>query len=229
MRTFDAFVKELRNDAVETRTAWISCPAEAIPAPGQYVSAWSVHDRIAPLASPLFPARVSPDGFLAAPPVPITWEPGSLLELSGPYGRGFNVPRTTHRLALAALGETAARLNPLVNLALQADIAVTLFSSVPVQNVPTAVEIYPTHDLPEALNWADLLLIDLPVEELGHLRATLCLQAGDHLPCPAQVLVVTIMPCSGLAECGTCYVPARRKWKRACLDGPVFDLDELAW
>jgi NAD(P)H-flavin reductase len=37
------------------------------------------------------------------------------------------------------------------------------------------------------------------------------------------------MPCSGLADCGVCAVPARRGYKLACKDGPVFDLDELDW
>jgi hypothetical protein len=229
MRTFDAFVKELRFDTGESPTAWIACPTEVIPAPGQYISAWSLHDGAAPLPTPLFPAQLSPDGFLAAPPVPRTWEPGSPLELSGPLGCGFHLPVTTRRLALVALGETVARLNPLVSLAVQTDIAVALFSSAPVRNIPAAVEIFPIHDLPDALNWADLLLIDLPIEALSHLRITLRLQAEDHLPCPAQVLVMTSMPCSGLAECGACYVPGRRKWKQACQDGPVFDLDELSW
>jgi len=43
----------------------------------------------------------------------------------------------------------------------------------------------------------------------------------------AQVLVVTPMPCGGLAECGVCAFTTRRGWKMACKDGPVFDLSEL--
>jgi hypothetical protein len=229
VRTSDAYIKELRYEPGEILSAWITCPAEAIPAPGQYVSAWSLHDSAAPLSTPLFAAQSTLNGFLAAPPVPGTWEPGSPLELAGPYGCGFYLPKTTRRLALVALGETVARLSPMMSLALQADVAMALFSSAPVQNIPTAVEIYPIHDLPDALAWADLLMIDLPLENLSHLRNTLRLKMEDHLPCPAQVLVVTHMPCSGLAECGACFVPARRKWKRACHDGPVFNLDELAW
>jgi hypothetical protein len=43
----------------------------------------------------------------------------------------------------------------------------------------------------------------------------------------AQALVITPMPCGGIAECGVCAVTARRGWKLACKDGPVFDLTEL--
>ena len=43
----------------------------------------------------------------------------------------------------------------------------------------------------------------------------------------AQALIVTPMPCGGIAECGVCAVTVRRGWKMACKDGPVFDLKEL--
>ena len=229
MRLYDASVRELRYITPIEPAAWIDCPSEAIPAPGRYSAAWSVADSSAPLSTPLFAAQIAQDGFLAAPPIPSSWEPGAKLELRGPLGRGFTLPASARRLALAALAETSARLLPLIPMALQSDLAVALFSDFPIPDIPSAVEIYPVQDLPEALAWADLLLLDAPVSELERLRVKLHLKPEDWLPCPAQALVLTAMPCSGIAECGACFVPGRHRWKQACQDGPVFDLNELSW
>ena len=229
MRLYDASIRELRYYTPNQPAAWIVCPAEAIPAPGRYIAAWATADTAAPLSTPLFAAQIAPDGFLAAPPIPFSWEPGAILELRGPLGQGFTLPATARRLALAALADTAARLLPVIPMALQSDIAVALFSDSPIPNIPSAVEIYPVQDLPEALAWADILMLDMPVDELERLRGRLRMKPEDRLPCPAQALILTAMPCSGIAECGACFVPGRRKWKQACQDGPVFDLNELTW
>jgi hypothetical protein len=38
------------------------------------------------------------------------------------------------------------------------------------------------------------------------------------------------MPCAGLAECGVCAVPAADKgYLLACEDGPVFEIETIAW
>jgi len=151
MRLYDASIRELRYYTSNDPAAWITCPAEAIPAPGRYIAAWSVTDGAAPLSTPLFAAQIAPDGFLAAPPIPSSWEPGAILELRGPLGQGFTLPATARRLALAALAETSTRLLPLIPLALQNDTAVALFSDSQIPDIPSAVEIYPIQDLPEAL------------------------------------------------------------------------------
>jgi hypothetical protein len=117
---------------------------------------------------------------------------------------------------------------------LQSGDAVTLFTSAPLPALPSSIEIYPLASLPDALTWADCLAIDLPLEALGGLRSRLGLKKGDRLMLPAPALVYTPMPCGGLAECGACAVPARavsarRGYRLACKDGPVFKLDELEW
>lgn len=229
MRQFNAVIHEIRFDSASAPAAWVACPTEAIPAPGQYVSAWAPSDSAAPLATPLFAAKIDQGGFLAAPPAPRSWEPGLVLELRGPLGRGFSLPMTTRRLALVALGESNARLMPVIDLALQKDIAITLFSAVSTPSISSLVEIYPLQELPAGLAWADLLMLDASVDDLERLRDYLRLKPDELLPCPAQILIAANLPCGGLAECGACFVPGRRKWKRACQDGPVFDLNELAW
>jgi dihydroorotate dehydrogenase electron transfer subunit len=62
------------------------------------------------------------------------------------------------------------------------------------------------------------------------LRKSLQLRAHEYLPCPAQVLVTSPMPCGGIAECGVCALPLRKKgYVLTCKDGPVFNLNQLRW
>lgn len=209
--------------------AWVECPRRWAPAPGQYLAAASFENRSDPLAHPLFPTAYSEQGFLAGPPFPPDWLPGTRLQLSGPLGRGFHVPVRPARLALAAFGSDLARLLPLAEQALRQEAAVAVFSDAPLPGLPLSIEAYPLASLPEALTWAVFLALDLPLESLPGLRTRLALAPGERLPCAAEALIFTPMPCRGLAECGACAVPARRGWKLACKDGPVFDLADLEW
>jgi dihydroorotate dehydrogenase electron transfer subunit len=151
------------------------------------------------------------------------------LDLVGPLGHGFELPREVHRLGLVALGVTVARLMPLIGQIGQPNAGATLFSDLPLPRMPALLEAYPLASLVEALDWPDFLVVDLPNEKLTELRNLLGLSEGIRLTCPAQALVTTSMPCTGLAQCGACAVPTRRGWKLACEDGPVFDLHQLKW
>ena len=151
------------------------------------------------------------------------------MTLRGPLGRGFSWPALLRKLALAALGGTVARLMPLLHAALAQDASVALFASGPLPSLPPAVEVNPLDVLPDAPAWADFLALDLPLHALADLRMVVGAGSGWRTPCPAQALIVTPMPCAGLAECGACAVPARGGWKLACQDGPVFDLHALDW
>jgi len=206
---------------------WIECPAPAIPLPGQYLLARDLEDQDAPLGTPLFPAGFETTGFLAAGPFPTRWAPGTALGLYGPLGHGFNPPRGAHNLALAALGETVARLLPLVSAALDQGAAVALCSDAPLPQLPTAVEAYPASALPDLLAWAGYLALDLPAGALPELRQRMGLDAHARPPIPVQALVQAPMPCAGVGACGVCAVRAGKGWKLACKDGPVFDLEEL--
>ena len=70
----------------------------------------------------------------------------------------------------------------------------------------------------------DVVIMDVRMPELSGLEAT---QHIRQLDVPSQVLVLTDMPCGGLAECGVCAVDLKRGWKLACMHGPVFALSEL--
>ncbi len=221
-------VLEIQLDGSE-RSAWIACPAAAIPQPGQYVQAWSPQDQETALGSILFAGEIGSQGFWTASPISPSWEPGTTLALRGPLGKGFQLPDSARRLALVALGDRLSRLLPLGIAAIGRQLAVALFTDCMLPNLPVAMEVNPLSALPEAYDWADFMALDLPIERLEDLRRTLGHPAGRRLPCPAQALVVVPMPCGGLAECGVCGVPSPRSWKFCCQDGPVFDLEELEW
>lgn len=233
-------VTELSLNSQGGREVWIEWGANGAaavpPAPGQYLLAWALGDRSAPLASALFlgglPERNRPGrrDFRMTGPIPDSWGPGTTLLLRGPLGHGFSLPRQARRVALAAAGESASRLLSLVPLVLEQDAALTLFNDGPLPSLPAQVEIYPLADLHESLFWADYLALDLPRERLSTLKDLLGTGPEGRLPCPAQALVWEAAPCGGMADCGVCALPARgHSWRLGCKDGPVFDLQDLAW
>lgn len=201
------------------------CAQNLIPLPGQYLLAHDGSDS--PLPVPVFNAGPVPGGFLLAPAIPQTWRPGASLSLRGPLGRGFSLPTAARNIALVLLGETSARLKLLLSAALEQGASVVLTSDLDLSDLPPEVEVQPLVALAEIVRWADYLAIDVTRESLPELREMpgFGKQAGVRFG--AQVLVVTPMPCGGLAECGVCAVTTRRGWKMACKDGPVFDLNEL--
>jgi hypothetical protein len=215
---------EIRLDPGSQATARLACPGEAIPRPGQYALAWET-DSLLPLS--LFTAGASEGGFLAAPPIPTSWPPGTQLQLAGPLGRGFDLPAQIQRLALISLGESVSRLLPLGLTAMESDIAVTLFSDGPLPPLPPSLEAYPLSVTAEALSWADFLALDMPLESVPSWRRSVGLPPGSMASISGQALITAPMPCGGLAECGVCAFPHHRSWKLTCKDGPVFNLKEL--
>jgi hypothetical protein len=190
--------------------------------------AWSPEEAEAPLATPLFAARIEASGFQTASAIPGAWEPGARLQVRGPLGHGFTPPAGLRRLALTSLDEGIARLQPLMQAALDQGAAVALFADQTLPGLPAAVEVNPLETLHEALTWADYLALDLPPQALPDLHQLLEAERWARtLPCPAQALVHTAMPCGALAGCGACAVETRDGWKMACDDGPVFDLIDL--
>jgi len=211
------------------------CPQNLIPEPGQYLLA---HDPASPahhgpgradssLPAPIFSAGSIPGGFLVAPPTPQKWQAGTTLSLRGPLGRGFYLPASARRVALIAFAESTARLKPLLAIALKQAASVVLVSDLASIEYPPEVEIRPASELSDILEWADYLAIDLSRDSLPELQEKLRNGVQAKINSDAQILVLTPMPCGGLAECGVCAVTVRRGWKMACKDGPVFNLSEL--
>jgi hypothetical protein len=203
------------------RAARLTCPPALVPAPGQYLLAYDITDQDSPLAYPVYSTGICPGGFYAAPPLPSSWLPGLELTLRGPLGRGFNLPISSRFVALAAFGETCARLLALLEPALAQKAAIVLLTDNPPNGLPSVVEISPLSALPETVHWTDYLAIDIPRAAIPEILEPIhqFIQSGY-----AQVFVETPIPCGGIGECGLCAVSLRKGYKLVCKDGPVFDL-----
>lgn len=202
------------------------CRKNLIPAPGQYLLAYDPASNV-PLAAPIFSAGSAPGGFLVAPPLSPAWRPGSSLALRGPLGRGFTLPGSARFVALVVLGETVARLKPLMATAIGQDASVVLVSDLELAGLPPEVEVRPSAAFAEIAEWADYLAVDLSREFLPGLRDKLRMGQKGKVWGEMQVLIHTPMPCGGMAECGVCAITTRHSWKLACKDGPVFDIRAL--
>ena len=207
------------------RHARVSCPSNLIPSPGQYLLAGDRSDS--PLPVPLFHTDSDPQSFIAAAPVPDSWNPGLELHLRGPLGHGFSLPFSARKVGLIAFDHSPARLRGLIRPALQQDAAVVLVCNSSVENLPDEVEVHPMSALQDIVEWADYVAFDTAREKLNQLREGLGklnqLVAGKE----SQILVHTPIPCGGVAECGVCAVTLKFGWKLACKDGPVFDWREM--
>ncbi len=204
----------------------LALPANLRPLPGQYLFAFAL-GQSEPLAVPLFPAGPAGDLLRVAPPLPASWAAGMQLQLRGPLGNGFRLPPGARRVALAPLGCGPERLLPLAYLALAQDAAVALFSASIPDGLPSAVEIIPPEQLPDALEWADYLALDLAPGWLARWQSAVGLREGQRLPFTGQALARTPVACGGLGDCGVCALRTRSGWSLACKDGPVYDLAEL--
>lgn len=218
------------------RHARIACLANLIPSPGQYLLASDASDSTLPV--PIFYTDSAPQGFIAAPPLPPSWNPGHEIYLRGPLGRGFVLPSSARKVALVAFDDSPARLHGLITPALEQNAAVVLLCDSRLDNLPDAVEAQPVSALSEVMDWADYVAFDVARENLPGLRERLfngrqakalyarvaTERSGRN---EAQALVRTPLPCGGMAECGMCAVTVKSAWKMACKEGPVFDWKEL--
>jgi hypothetical protein len=227
MPTYHAEITEIRLEASGALSGQVRVEQEVRIEPGQYLLAQPLEDRAA-LPRAVF-AYGREDNLLdLAAPLPPAWTTGTHLSLRGPLGNGFRLPPGARKVALAALDGCPQRLLPLVQPTLEqgGDVALYCSSEIP-HHLPLAVEVLPLNQLSQAHTWADYLALDAGFQHLSSLRSLLGIPAGQRLPIPAQVLLVTRMPCGGAAECGVCAVLTTQGWRLACKDGPVFNLDIL--
>jgi hypothetical protein len=237
MKMDTGIIKVIEIDSDGNRAAQIECSKSILPSPGKYFQAYNPDEPDDVLGVAIFPVGVP--GSLddsktpSLGPIPPGWRPGTRLNLCGPLGKGFSIPEGVSRLALAAFGDTAARLLPLIRPAIHYGADIAIFTPDPLHQpgiLPNAVEVHPLSALPAALSWAACLIIEIPLEDLPHLRDTLELGPHNQIPCPSQALIWTPMPCSGLGDCGVCAVQTHKKgYQLTCKDGPVFNLADLVW
>ena len=208
------------------RAAFLDCDPALIPAPGRYLQAHEEGSE-SPLSTQLFAARIDAHGFLAAPPIPNAWGPGTVVNVRGPLGNGFGLPPTARRVALIAFNSAAARLLPIAESALKQAAAVSLLTGESSSGLPLELEVHPLKALNEILRWCDYAAIDVEAASLGAFRQALGGSAARAPHGTAQVLVETWMPCGAIAECGVCAIRTAEGPRLVCADGPVFELSLL--
>jgi hypothetical protein len=204
----------------------ISCERSAVPEPGRYLLAHEAGSD-APLATGLFAAEYRPDGFVAAPPVPQAWLPGAVLDVRGPLGTGFALPRDARRVALIAIDGDPAPLLPLIDDAVRERAAVALVCANLPLDLPLHVEVHPPEALMDICKWSDYAAFHVERDSVDALVQTLIQRRGPVMGGIAQALVRTAMPCGGLAFCGVCTVRTKQGPQLACIEGPVFELGSL--
>lgn len=191
--------------------------------PGQYVLARGEED-ILPAA--LFPCGMTGDQLTGILPVENHWQPGTLLDIRFPLGKGFSLPVNARRLLMICGTTSPLRLFPVAGQVLNAGGEIALFTEIPPDRLPVEMELIDREQLAEAAAWADFIIGDTSLNGLAAWRE---LAAGGQ-PIPGrqiQVLVDTPLLCAGTAECGVCSVKTHRGWKPACKDGPVFEFSAL--
>jgi len=211
----------------------VACPENLIPAPGQYLLAGAASSLSLPF--PIFYTDSAPESgnmapswhFIASVSGTVDWQPGDVLALRGPLGRGFSVPLSARKIGLIAFDDSPVRLRGLIRPALQRDASVVLLCASSVDHLPDEVEVQPLSALDDVMKWADYIAADVTREKLPELKERL--NNGNQLSVwrEAQILVHTQMPCGGVAECGVCALTTKSTWKLICKDGPVFDLREI--
>ena len=173
--------------------------------------------------------------------------PGASLDVLGPLGNTFDIAPKSRNLLMVAGGVGAAPLAMLSTAAVHNGLSVTylmgamtadgLLSS---QQLPGQVEyVVATDDgsqghrgfvtdlVPDYLRWADQVFSCGPEAMFRSLRSVvLANRFGKHPP--VQVSVERAMAC-GVGVCLGCVVETRSGMKASCVEGPVFDMDQVVW
>jgi len=172
---------------------------------------------------------------------------GDPLELLGPLGNTYTVDPNARNLVMVAGG---VGVSPLVMLAREAvatgrNVAFLLGAAdasglLAASYLPSAVEYvvatedgskghrgFVTNLVPDYVRWADQIFACGPEPMYRSLRnAVLPMRIGKRPK--VQVSVEREMAC-GLGACLGCVVETRRGMQASCVQGPVFDMDEIVW
>ena len=168
---------------------------------------------------------------------------GDSLDLFGPLGNGFTIPKTARKILLVAGGIGVAPLCFFAQEAVNQGNSVKLLIGAatasllcPERLLPAPSEcVSATEDgtagkkgmitdfLPDFANWADHVFACGP---------TAMYQAMAQMPPfkmkPVQISLEIMMGC-GLGVCYGCTVKTKSGLRQVCKDGPVFDLGDILW
>jgi dihydroorotate dehydrogenase electron transfer subunit len=169
-------------------------------------------------------------------------QPGDVLDLMGPLGRGFVLRVESRRIAIVAGGLGVAAFPPLVALAQDRGVEVEWCLGAATADrlspAPPGVRIHwATEDgsLGHAGRVTDLLARRLPdVDQVFACGPTAMLrtvagQVAGWAGMRAQAALETPMGC-GVGTCLGCAVPSSEQgFRLACVDGPVLPFDAIDW
>jgi len=172
---------------------------------------------------------------------------GTPLDVLGPLGNSFTIAPKSRNLLMVAGGVGAA---PLLMLAVEAvkqglNVAWLLGAMnaeglLEPDHLPQEVEyVVATDDgsaghqgfvtdlIPQYLPWADQVFSCGPEPMFRSLRREVLANRFADKP-TVQLSVERTMAC-GVGACLGCVVETRRGMKTSCVEGPVFEMDELVW
>lgn len=180
-----------------------------------------------------------------------TWlsqrRPGERLSMLGPLGNTYSIDPQAQHLLLVAGGVGVAPMVMLAHEAIAQGRNVTFLLG-----AANAEGLLPAHFLPEAVEyvvatddgskgykgfvtnlagdyvrWADQIFACGPEPMYRSLRnVVLPLRIGNRPP--VQVSMEREMAC-GLGACLGCVVETKRGMQTSCVQGPVFDMDDIIW
>lgn len=174
-------------------------------------------------------------------------EPGDVsMDLVGPLGRGWSVPPGAAHALLVAGGLGAAPLGMLAEELASQGIAVVVAQGAPTcerlvarshfESVARRVEVATDDGSTGVHGFVTSLTERLVLEESFDvafvcgpeaMQRIVARQAAQaHVPC--QVSLERLMAC-GIGACLSCVVSTTAGRRRACVDGPVFDAEEVCW
>ncbi|MGC4104953.1 MAG: dihydroorotate dehydrogenase electron transfer subunit [Thermomicrobiales bacterium] len=172
---------------------------------------------------------------------------GASLDVLGPLGNQFEVSPRAGNLLMVAGGVGAAPLLMLAEEAVQKGMSVTYLMGsaseaglLPASAFRGEIEyVVATDDgsqghhgfvtdlIPDYLQWADQVFTCGPTPMFHSLRNVVLKHRMGKKP-PVQLSVERTMACA-LGACLGCVVETKRGMVTSCVEGPVFDMDEVVW
>ena len=171
---------------------------------------------------------------------------GDEVDVLGPLGNTFDILPKSRQLVMVAGGVGVAPLVMLAEEAVAKGLQVTFLMGADDANgllapayLPPSVEYvvatengsrghlgFITDLVPEYVDWADQIFACGPEPMYRSLRTTLT--AGARPRRPIQISMEQSMAC-GLGACLGCVVETRHGMRASCVEGPVFELEEIVW
>lgn len=168
------------------------------------------------------------------------------MDVVGPLGHGWEVPdHTAHALfvtgglgaaPLGMLAESLAERGVAVAVAMGAPTASRLVARTLYESVSRRVEVATDDGSAGVCGFVTTISDDMLARERfdvvytcgpEQMQRIVAAQAVKHgVPC--QVSLERLMAC-GIGACLSCVVKTANGQKRACVDGPVFSAEEVAW